>query len=122
MISVTHTLDDLANDLTSIATRAKSDMAEVVRDTIREGNRIGKGYAKVSAGKHGKLYHLAWKPEMTGATRGEYGPLASMPQGGMSFENGSRNQPPHLDAARSYYAIVPRFHRKASRLGDKWFW
>lgn len=122
MIRVSHGMHDLASDLTGIATRAKSDMADVVRDTIREGNAAGKGYAKISAGSHGKLYHLAWKPEMTGFTRGEYGPLASMPQGGMSFENGSRNQPPHLDAARSYYVTVPKFHRRTSRLGGKWFW
>lgn len=122
MIRVRHTMHDLASDLTKVATRSKADMGDVVRESIREGNRLGKGFAKVSAGSHGKLYHLAWEPEMTGFTRGEYGPLASKKQGGMNFETGSRNQPPHLDAARSYYAMVPNFHRKTARLPAKWFW
>jgi hypothetical protein len=31
-----------------------------------------------------------------------------MPQGGMSFEYGSRNQPPHLDGLHALDTIGPR--------------
>lgn len=36
-------------------------------------------------------------------------PDPGMPQGGMSFEFGSSNQPPHLDGARALVAFEPQF-------------
>jgi hypothetical protein len=122
MIRVTHGIDDLANDLRHIATTSPLDMRRVVAENIREGNQIAKGYARQSAGAHGKHYHKAFSTEMTGPTTGEYGPDASMPQGGMSFERGSRNQKPHLDLARSADVIGPKFAAAVHDLPDDWFW
>lgn len=122
MIRVIHNIDDLANDCASIGVRAKAEMGNVVRDNIRKGNGIAKSYAKVSAGAHGKHYPNAFSAEMTGYTRGEYGPRVSMRQGNMSFEYGSRNQPPHLDVTRSFDQIAPAFDKDAADLPDGWFW
>jgi hypothetical protein len=121
-IKVTHDIDDLASDMAAIPARAIRGGNKVVRTNIREGNKIGKAFAKESAGSHGKLYHLAWSSEMTGALQGEYGPDAAMPQGGMSFEGGSINQPPHLDAARSADIIGPKFAKDAGEMVDGLFW
>jgi hypothetical protein len=54
--------------------------------------------------------------------QGEYGPDIAHPQGGMSFEGGSRNQPPHNDLAKSADLIGPAFQGEVHRLPDKWFW
>ena len=51
-----------------------------------------------------------------------YGPDSSLPQGGMSFEEGSRNQPPHNDLANSLDLIRPKFHRDVNELVDGLFW
>lgn len=129
-INVTHDIGDLANDLTAIAKRVKPDMRGVVKDGIREGNKAARSFAKKSAGAHGKHYHKAITWEMgkgfsgfgTSIIAGEYGPDISRPQGGMSFEGGSRNQPPHNDLAKSADLIGPSFQGEVSRLPDRWFW
>jgi hypothetical protein len=53
---------------------------------------------------------------------GEYGPDIARPQGGMSFEYGSRNQPPHLDLARSADLIGPSTVGEVGRMVDRLFW
>ncbi len=121
-ISVRHDIDDLANDCASVARRAQADMRRVVGRNIDQGNRLAKGYARRSAGSHGRHYPNAMTSEMTGVTKGEYGPDAARPQGGMSFEFGSRNSPPHLDLNRSADIQGPRFARDVADLPSKWFW
>lgn len=121
-IKVTDHIGDLAADLAAIPVRAVKDLNGVVRTNIREGNKIAKAFAKESAGSHGKLYHRAFGSEMTGALQGEYGPDSAMPQGGMSFEYGSRNQPPHLDLAKSADIIGPKFADAVGDVIDGLFW
>lgn len=121
-VKVTSHLDVLAADMAAIPAKVVREGNRVVRKNISEGNRLGKAFAKESAGSHGKLYHLAWSPEMTGPLQGEYGPDAAMPQGGMSFERGSRNSPPHLDAARSADIAAPKFAKDAGDMLDGLFW
>ena len=128
-VRVTTTTDDLEADLRYIATHARADMRDTVKDGIRAGNSLAKDFAKKSAGEHGKLYHRAFTTEMRAGfglfgntISGEYGPDSSRPQGGMSFEFGSRNQPPHLDLARSADIIGPSFAQEVRALPDKWFW
>jgi hypothetical protein len=43
----------------------------------------------------------------------ETGPERGMKQGGMSFEFGSRNQPPHLDGLRAMPLAAARLDRLA---------
>lgn len=128
-VKVTHDIDDLANDLAAITRRVKPDMREVVRDGLRVGTDIARSNARRSAGKHGKHYPKAITSEMhTGlglfgnTISGEYGPDASRPQGGMSFEFGSRNQAPHLDLARSADVVGPAFIISVDSAVSRWFW
>lgn len=128
-VHVTHGIDDLASDLADIATRVKPDMRGVVRDGIRVGADLAKANAKRTAGSHGKRYPSSITSEMHSGLglfgntiSGEYGPDASRPQGGMSFEYGSRNQPPHLDLARSADVVGPSFGRSVRDQIDEWFW
>lgn len=124
------TLDGLEVALTNAARKAPGAMRDVVRDGIRAGNILAQDYAKVSAGRHGKLYPRAFSTEMHGTfagfgsvvVSGEYGPDIAKPQGGMSFERGSRKQKPHLDLARSADVIGPIFAREVSRSLDDLFW
>jgi hypothetical protein len=123
------TLHFLEADLRDIAAKAPAEMRGVVRDGIRAGNVLAQDYAKISAGKHGKLYPRAFSAEMRstfggfGAMihSGEYGPDIAKPQGGMSFERGSRNQKPHLDLARSADRIAPSFAMEVGRIPDRLF-
>lgn len=128
-VRVEHGIDDLARDLLKIARQAPKDMRAVVREGGRVGNTVAKDYARVSAGKHGKHYPKSFTVDVKsfygfggGTHTAEYGPDASKPQGGMSFENGSRNQPAHNDLAKSADLIAPSFAQEVRRLPDRWFW
>lgn len=129
-IRVRRTTDDLEADLRHIARTARRDMRGVVREGIVTGANVARDYARESAGRHGKLYPRAITPEMGGTfegfgtaiIHGEYGPDIAYEQGGMSFEGGSRNQPPHNDLAKSADLIGPSFAGEVRRLPDKWFW
>lgn len=129
-VKVYDTIGDLASDCAKIARGAQSDMVKVVREGIRVGNTVARDYARESAGAHGKHYFKAFTSEMGSIFRsagvsviqGEYGPDIARPQGGMSFEGGSRNQPPHNDLAKSADLIGPSFQGEVSRLPERWFW
>lgn len=122
-------LEFLEADLRDIARKAPGAMRDVVRDGIRAGNILAQDYAKVSAGKHGKLYPRAFSTEMhrtfagfgSVVVSGEYGPDIAKPQGGMSFERGSRNQKPHLDLARSADRIAPSFQQEVRQSVNRLF-
>lgn len=113
---------DLASDLAKIPPTAVKDMSKIVRDGIRIGNGIAKAYATKSAGHHGIHYPKAFTAEMTGALSGVYGPEEGRMQGGMSFEHGSRNQPPHFDLAKSADQIGPALVGETREAMDRWFW
>lgn len=123
MAVVYSTLGDLERDMKIVATEFKPRMAVVVGEVARDGNKTAKRLAKRSAGRHGKHYPNAISVERHGALSYEYGPDAGMPQGGMSFEHGSRNQPPHLDLAKSADLHgAGELSRKAQRVLDGLFW
>ena len=129
-IRIHHDLDDLEGDLRHIATTARRDMRAVVREGIRVGNIVARDYARESAGAHGKHYWRAFSAEMgktyegfgAAVIHGEYGPDIAKPQGGMSFEGGSRNQPPHNDLAKSADLIGPAFYGEVRSMVSSWFW
>ena len=128
-VKLTSHLGDLIADMSAIPAKVKAEAPKVVRENTREGHRLAKVNAKVSAGKHGKRYPNAITTATArfsgfGATvyQGEYGPDSSLPQGGMSFENGSRNQKPHLDLARSADKVRKSFGRDVDRMIDRLFW
>jgi hypothetical protein len=121
-------ITDLANDMLGIVKKVPKDMIATVKDGARAGNLLAKDFARESAGAHGKHYHKAFTSEYRGrglfgsTYSAEYGPDAGRPQGGMSFEFGSRNQKPHLDLARSADIIGPSFAQEVRQLPDRWFW
>lgn len=129
-VRVIHTIDDLADDMRAIAARARPDMRGVVRQGLRTGNTVAKDDAKRTARRHGKHYPNAFSWEMhtslfgpgSAVISGEYGPDVNKRQGGMSFENGSRNQKPHRNLAKSADLIGPAFANEAAGLYDEWFW
>ena len=127
-VSVTHTIDDLASDLAKIPVLAVKDMRKVVREATIVGNTVARDNARRTSGAHGKLYPRSFTWEMRGGLfggasfTGEYGPDMARPQGGMSFEFGSRNQPPHLDLAKSADLIGPSFAQEVRAVMGDWFW
>lgn len=128
-IRVVGGVGDLARDMRGIAKRVKPDMRKVVQDGIRVGRELARTNAKRTAGTHGKHYPKSITAEMHAGLglfgntiSGEYGPDSDLPQGGMSFEHGSRNQPPHLDLAKSADKVGPSFVRSVDDQVGEWFW
>lgn len=128
-IRVTHGIDKLAADMAAIIPKARVEMRSKVREGLRAGNALAKDYARRSAGRHGRRYPDAFTTEMNpgrglfgNVIAGEYGPDSARPQGGMSFEGGSRNSPPHNDLAKSADVIGPVFAHEVGDMADGWFW
>lgn len=129
-VRVIHGIDDLASDLAGIGRGARRDMVKVVRQGIKVGATVARDNARRTAGTHGKYYPRAITSEMNGIVEfggsagisGEFGPDIAKPQGGMEFERGSRNQPPHNDLAKSADLIGPAFAAEVGRTVDTWFW
>lgn len=121
-IKVTHSIGDLASDMRKVTTTTQVKAARVVRKNAVAGNRVAKALARESAGKHGKHYPNAFSADAETPLRWEYGPDSSKPQGGMSFENGSRNQKPHLDLARSADKQGPQFAKDIADMVAGQFW
>lgn len=115
-------IDDLVSDLERNAVTFNARAAGDVRDAALGGTRDAKRLATRSAGKHGKHYPNAITAEPLTALAWEYGPDSALPQGGMSFEFGSRNQPPHLDLAQSADGLPSSLVRKLDRTLDRMFW
>lgn len=118
---------DLARDCRSIVRQVPRDLMKTVRKGAQVGNVVARDYARVSAGSHGKRYPKAFTSEtkvhgLGGLYAAEYGPDSSRPQGGMSFEGGSRNQPPHNDLAKSADLMGPVLAGEVRRLPSGWFW
>ena len=125
-----HDIADLANDLVAVRRKARADLDDVVKDGIRVGNAVAKDNARRSSGTHARKYPGAFSAEMHrgkglfgNVTSGEYGPRASG-QGLLAniLENGSRNNPPHLDLARSADLIGPAMAREVREKSEGWFW
>lgn len=129
-VVVTHTIRDLANDLAGMPVECAKGLAGVVREAGIVGNTVARDNARRSSGKHGKLYPRSFSASTprakfvfgVGHYSTEYGPDASKKQGNMSFEWGSRNQPPHLDLNRSADLMGPALHGEVRRVLDRLFW
>lgn len=121
-VRVTHTIDDLASDLAAIPVKGAAAFARTVRRNAVQGNRLARANARRTARKHGKLYPLAFSAEQRSPFVWEYGPDSAMPQGGMSFERGSRNQPPHFDLAKSADVQGPQLGKDIADDIDRLFW
>lgn len=129
-VHVTHTIGDLARDLAQIPVKAAKECQEIVRDGAKAGAILARTNAERTAGAHGKHYPKSITSEQRSPYHfgggsvfsAEYGPDIAKNQGGMSFEYGSRNQPPHLDLARSADIIGPALAQEVRQMLDRLFW
>lgn len=107
----TRELSLLSGELPRLGVTAARQMDDVVQEAGADLRDLWARNAEATAGEHGKHY-----PKSIEARRGlstsfvvEVGPNPGMPQGGMSFEFGSANQPPHLDGQRALDEVAPAF-------------
>lgn len=115
----------LEADLKSAGPRMIREAREIIKDNVRDGGMTARRLAKLTARHHGIHYpnSITWDRSASvyqgfdgGEIKGAYGPDSSLPQGGMSFEDGSRNQPPHHDLANSLDLIRPKFERDVDNM------
>jgi hypothetical protein len=122
----------LASDLKTMTRRAPIELKKVVRKNTIEGNRLAKGYASQQHTMNSN-YDIHYPKSFTwevgsfygyggGNITGTYGPDSARRQGSMSFEHGSRNQPPHLDLARSADVIAWQFGPNVLYAAQNLFW
>lgn len=100
-------------DVTSKA--AFNAVKAAVEDSAVEFRDMWRDLATVSSGKHGKHYPKAIDYKMVpslSSILAEIAPDPSKPQGGMSFEDGSRNQPPHPDSITTMTAMEPKIVKR----------
>jgi hypothetical protein len=128
-IRVQHTIGDLAADCARIANTARPKLAQVVRRDAEEGNRIARAFASQQHTMGTDIdvpYHASFSAEARGQLSWEYGPEDDGVKHGGSqatgYELGSRNQPPHLDLARSVDIIGPKFAKDVGDTVDGMFW
>ena len=105
-------LDRLAADLGAAADGVHRRAREVVERNAEQLQKTWRANAQRTAGRHGHHYPKSITAEQIPAADGiawEVGPDSSMKQGAMSFEYGSRNQPPHWDGLRAAVQQEPKF-------------
>ena len=97
-----------------IGARATSVMYDVLREGAVDVRDTWKRNARLTSGQHGKRYpdSITMDARVGTSISFEIGPDPRLPQGGMSFENGSVNQPPHLDGQRAADEVIPRINRR----------
>lgn len=119
MISIdTHELTALSVDLGKIGFRATGAMIRVFDEAGEHLVQTWAANARQTSGEHGKHYPDSIDMERRGGTDivVEVGPNPAKPQGGMSFEYGSRNQPPHLDGQRATDTELPLLDHRIQRM------
>lgn len=129
-ITVHSTLGQFAKVCVAASKICEHEMRGVVSQGVRVGNQVAKDNARRTAGAHGRDYPNAFRTEMSptyhasiaNVYQGTYGPLSALPQGDMEFEFGSRNQPPHLDLAKSADLVGPAMPGEVRSGLDRVFW
>jgi hypothetical protein len=99
----------LAADLSAAGPKMVRPLRKVWQEI---GDRTAQEWAAIAtttAGAHGVHYPKSIDAELTFSTNlsVEIGPNPAKPQGGMSFEKGSVNQPPHLDGLKAVDKMTP---------------
>lgn len=106
---------DIAADFGRIAAEAVAAVTAAVEEGGNEVRDLWREGAERTAGKHGKHYPKSIESTMRpglAAIVAEVAPAEGMEQAGMSFEFGSRNQPPHLDGQHARDAAEPSVVRR----------
>ena len=111
----------LAVDLPNLGRASAKVMDDVIAEGAKDLEETWRRNATLTSGKHGRLYPKSIDRERLLSASGfswEIGPNPAKPQGGMSFEDGSVNQPPHNDGKKAANEVVPRIGKRVdSALG-----
>jgi hypothetical protein len=95
--------------------KATKDAGTDMRNTWRAN-------AKRTAGKHGKWYPGDIQANTDSGVdwvESTIEPSRARRQGAMSFEYGSRHQPPHLDGAKAMLVVTPVWNRACDEALDR---
>ena len=116
-------LDALAVDLGKLSAPTHKAVRGVFAEGAADLESRWRANATETAGEHGRLYPRSITAEEKFSTNilFEVGPDPSKPQGGMSFEYGSQNQPPHLDGQRAADDVIPRLARRIALAAEDVF-
>lgn len=109
-----HEVAALAVDMPKLGIRAAKVVDDVLGEGARELESAWRRNAEQTSGEHGRLYPKSIDHErLLGLGLAyEIGPNPAKPQGGMSFEEGSVNQPAHLDGLHAADEVVPKIDRR----------
>lgn len=115
-----HELAAVAVDIGKVGVQSTKAMVEVFQEG---GDTLANAWAhnaRQTSGVHGKYYpnSIDWEMQLSTNIVIEVGPNPDKPQGRMSFENGSVNQPPHLDGQRAADYELPVIERRVDRRLD----
>lgn len=116
----TRELSSLALEMPRLGRAGAKAMVDVFTDAGEDLRAAWVRNATETAGRHGRLYPKSIESRLLVSTDivVEVGPNPNKPQGGMSFENGSVNQPPHNDGKKAADEVLPRIERRVvSALG-----
>lgn len=107
-------LSALAVDLGKLGAKTTAAMIPVFTEAGDHLVTEWANNARQTSGVHGKHYPDSIDMDLVVSTdiAVEVGPNPGKRQGGMSFEYGSVNQPPHLDGQRAADAEIPLIDRR----------
>ncbi len=114
---ITVALQAYAAGLAAAQREMEAEARKIVKKSGEDLRDGWKANAAASSGRHGKHYPKSIKSRPSGLTA-LIEPDAGMPQGGMSFEFGSANQPPHLDGEKAMQVEEPRFESALSKAAE----
>jgi len=112
-----HGLREISADLTGISRRTAGAVVDAFGQSAGDLAATWKRNAKATSGKHGKHYpnSIDFEQRLSFNVEFEVGPNPFKRQGRMSFEEGSVNQPPHLDGAKAADEVLPRLQKRVER-------
>ncbi len=117
--ATTADLERFQRDAIATAEALERAYDDAAQEISRDGLQIAKRNARENSGAHGKHYPRAARRWRLGAGQYLYGPDPTMKQGAMSFEDGSRNQPPHNDYGNSADRITANAERVTVKHVDR---
>lgn len=116
-ISVSVNGAEIAADLERVSRKAFKAVRSVIEQSAIDVRDEWKSNARESSGMHGKHYAKSINYKMVpsfSAMIADVEPREGMQQAGMSFEFGSRNQPPHLDGQQAISRYAPLIAHRIS--------
>ena len=109
-----HELDALSVEMPKLGIKGSKVMSDVLEQGADDLRDAWRHNAEQTSGKHGRHYPKSIEANRVVSTDlvFEVGPNPAKPQGGMSFEFGSTNQPAHLDGQIAANDVIPRIQRR----------